>query len=704
VDVQLDGQVIIPEVVLKEAAAAADVLLRLTTRPFGFPSWMEYQARFNERYGQGALVPVRELVSDSGLGYPDGFLGAPPVRPVWRTLTERDAALLALIQEAVLSGRDEIRLTRADIAALTVGDPSAVVPPHRAEIAVAVQAASAEAVTTGAFELMVTGVARYPGSMAGRFAHLLADAERDRLADTFWPAGPDENTMAVQVSFPPRVTRNEHMTRAEPLTGAVVHIGEYPQAGGAEMISVDDLAVTADAAQLYLVHVPTGRRVVPHVPHALEMTAHTPRLARFIAEVADARCAELRPLDVGAARVLPYVPRIRHRKTILSSARWFLDSSVITRDPMASRDWQLATWRKQWRVPARIVLCQAGERLPLDLDRVLDRQMLYQRLDREPRAELREDAAADAGGWLGKPAEVLIPLTLAEPPSRPLPVTARAGAMHHPGAGDVVCAQIIGNPVGFDTIITSRFPALARRLDGTVVRWWVRRFRNMIHPEIPQHVAIYLRLADQSGFGQATGELGEFAAGLERDGLPGRLTIAPYSEHPGRYGEGPALAAAEDVWAADTQAAVAQLAIAARGDVPNQALAAASMAQLAAGFAIDPAAGYRALTVSLDQGSGPLDRMLRDLACDIADPAGGFAALCALPGGEAVAEAWRRRDAALSAYHDCLADQRNPETVLRTLLHEHHMRAVGLDPAFEKQTGRLARSAALRLLALAGLL
>jgi lantibiotic biosynthesis protein len=40
--------------------------------------------------------------------------------------------------------------------------------------------------------------------------------------------------------------------------------------------------------------------------------------------------------------------------------------------------------------------------------------------------------------------------------------------------------------------------------------------------------------------------------------------------------------------------------------------------------------------------------------------------------------------------------------VLRILLHEHHIRARGLDPAFEKQTGQLARAAALRHLALAG--
>lgn len=40
--------------------------------------------------------------------------------------------------------------------------------------------------------------------------------------------------------------------------------------------------------------------------------------------------------------------------------------------------------------------------------------------------------------------------------------------------------------------------------------------------------------------------------------------------------------------------------------------------------------------------------------------------------------------------------------MLRTLLHEHHIRAVGVDSTVEKETGRLARTVALRLMALAG--
>lgn len=94
--------------------------------------------------------------------------------------------------------------------------------------------------------------------------------------------------------------------RVSRLVSDVVSLSEHPDG---EMISIDDLAVTADADQLYLVPVSTGRRVVPHIPHALDITLQTPPLARFIAEVADARSAVFGPLDLGAAaRTLPYTP------------------------------------------------------------------------------------------------------------------------------------------------------------------------------------------------------------------------------------------------------------------------------------------------------------------------------------------------------------------------------------------------------------
>jgi thiopeptide-type bacteriocin biosynthesis protein len=124
------------------------------------------------------------------------------------------------------------------------------------------------------------------------------------------------------------------------------------------------------------------------------------------------------------------------------------------------------------------------------------------------------------------------------------------------------------------------------------------------------------------------------------------------------------------------------------------------MTAMAAAFAPDPETGCRLLTKLVKQETGPLDRILRERAVQLADPTNQYAAITDLPGGEAVLDAWAARDEALRTYHRTLAAQRDPSTVLRTLLHDHHVRALGVDPTFETTTNRLARSCALRRLAL----
>ena len=699
IDVRLDADVTVPAQVLDEAAAAADVLLRMTTRPFGSPAWMDYQLRFRERYGPGALIPVRDLIADSGLGYPDGYLGAPRQRPAWRTLTERDAALLALVQRAALDGTGEICLTETDVRSLTTGDHADVTLPRRIEIGVTLGAESADALNRGRFELRVVAAPRVPTSMAGRFAHLLSESERDALAAT-WQSGPDEDdALTVQLSFPPRLPHSDNVVRVAPLVRDLLPLGEHPAPNCGAIIRIDDLAVTADAVQLYLVHRPTGRRVTAFIPHALDLPRHTPPLARFIGEISDARSATFGPFDLGAARVLPYVPRIRYKRTILSPARWILSRDELRPGPGR---WEQCFdhWRDHWHVPSRVVACHGELRLPLDLDRVLDRSLLRTQMERADRIELREDAPPGHDGWLGRPAEFLIPLTLASPKLRTLPVTAPAGTTCHPGRSTLVRASITGNPARFDEIIAFHLPTLMARLSPITVRWWVRRYRDLIHLATPQRIDLHLRLSSPDGFGEAAAELGGFATELEARDLPGQLTLSSCAEHPARYGQGDAMSAAEEVFAADTTAAIRQIAMAANG-TSGQALAAASMARLTAAFAPDPATGYQALTSCLEQGSGPLDRAIRDQACELEDPAGDFRALRAHPDGADVAVAWAGRKAALVSYHATLTTQRDPATVLRTLLHEHHMRAIGLDPEIERQTGRLARAVAMRRLALA---
>ncbi|MEV6964430.1 lantibiotic dehydratase [Hamadaea sp. NPDC051192] len=707
VDLRLDADITIPQRVIDDATDAAHVLLRLSTQPFGSAAWLDYHARFRRRYGPGALVPVRDLVADSGLGYPTGYLGAPRARPAWRAITERDVYLLALIQQAMIDGTDEIVLTDADIERLTVGDHTTAVSPPRVEMGFVIQAASLAELERGHYTLQITGVPRVPTSMAGRFAHLLGAADRQNLIHSYTADGQEgDDPLVVQLSFPPRRVHNDNVVRVGRLLPDVVALSEYPDM---PTITVDDLAVTADAEQMYLVHLPTGRRAIPHIPHALDIVAQTPPLARFLAEVADARSAVFGPFDHGpGARNLPYIPRIRHRRTILTPARWLLTAADLTATAdVAGWSKALDTWRTRWHVPARVVVCDGELRQPLDLEQPFDRQLLRTRLARAGRLELREDAPESGFGWIDRPTEFQLTLVPAAPPSRPLPTTAPAGRTLYPGASDVLHMQLVGNPAHFDHILTEHLPRLIEALipDGGVSCWWVRRHRDAIRVEADQHLSVFLRLTSPAAYGAIAAKVGQFAAGLTGRGLSGNLRLAAYHEHPGRYGHGPAQQAIQLVSFADTEAAICQLRAAAHVDTATgaqvwaQALAAASMTRIAAALADNAAIGYRALLTLLHPDSGPAARILTDLARTLADPADDHHNLRALPGGATVADAWQARDIMLRAYQLSLRPQREPLSVLRTLLHEHHMRAVGLEPSFERATNHAARTAALLCLA-----
>ncbi|MEU5992847.1 lantibiotic dehydratase [Spirillospora sp. NPDC047418] len=695
-DLRLDAHITLPSHVLDEAERAADVLLKVSSQPFGTAAWMDYHSRFRARYGLGALVPVREVLADSGLGYPHGYLGAPRARPAWRMLTERDAVLLSLIQEAVISGAEEIALTDADLESLMVGDHVDAVAPRRVELGVVLHAVSVEAIDHGDFELRVVAAPRAHTSMIGRFAHLLDESDRAHLADSYT----DDDAIVALLSFPPRRPHNDNVVRLAPHSGTVVlplseHTGTA--ASGQRVIKLADLAVTADSDQMHLVQRSTGRRVVAHIPHALDTSVQTPPLARFLAEIADARSAVFGPLDLGAARTLPYVPRIRYRRTVLSGARWLLTSGHVT-GPGDEWEAKMRRWRARWRVPARVVACQGELRLPLDLNKPLDRHLLCTRLERAEHIELRDDTPPDALGWIGRPAELVIPM-VAVSPCQPLPVTAAPGLVHQPGDAELLRAHLVGNPARFDAILTRHLPALAEQLGGSVRRWWIRRHRDLIRLEADQYLVLLFRLINSSQYGTVAARLAAFTTDLQRRGVVGQLTLTPATEHPGSYGHGHAMDAAETVFAADTTAAIAQIKLADSTGITGQAVAAASMAHLAAAFAPDPLSGYRTLTNCLKQGVGPLDPGSRDQALRLGDAVSGFAAVRALPGGDAVTSAWQARSRAAAVYYSILKGQRDLVEPLKTLLHEHHVRALGLDPAHEAATGRLARAVALRNLA-----
>ncbi|MET8623762.1 lantibiotic dehydratase [Kitasatospora sp. NPDC004669] len=693
-DVRLDAQVRLPAAVVREAEGAAAALVRTSAHPYGPARWRDYFFRFRDRYGVGAVVPVLELTADSGLGLPADFLGSSR-RSAPRPVTDRDKTVLALIQQAMVDGTDEIVLTDSVIRDLADWQDEPV-PPGRIEVCFEVHAPTLANLDRGRFELAITGAPRPASSMAGRFSHLFDQHERQLWADSFTTG---TAATAVQLSFAPRRRRDDMLVRCPQLLPQVIPLGDHLPSGPG-VLAVAGLGVTIDAHRFHLVELSTGRELEPRVLHALEAERHTPPLARFLAELTTARCQVYIAFDFGTAAKMPFLPGVRYRRTLLAQPRWLLPPTAVpaTSAPAAAWDEALAAWQARWRMPDRVALVEGEQRLPLDLTHPVDRQLLRSRLARatEP-VELRRAPDPKAFGWLGRPHEVLLalhhqPTTPARTKLAPARPVATAGPLQLPADGGVLHARLAGHPDRFDEILTQHLPVLLESL-GPEAEWWFQRHNETARPDADQHLALFVRLPQQHHRDALDG-IGGWAARLRDQRLLAQLALTGYQPLAGRYGHGPALDAAHAIFAADSTAALAQIHTAQTSDTPAQALAAASMADIATALA--PTEGLRLLCEVLPRHTGPLDAELREAAEHLASPNGPSPALRDLPGGDLIADTWRHRAAALTAYRTHLDQQhRDPAPVLRSLLHEHHLRAVTADRTRERTTERLARACAL---------
>jgi thiopeptide-type bacteriocin biosynthesis protein len=645
------------------------------------------------------------MVSDSGIGWPDGYPGSPPAEQA--RLSGRDELLLALAQDAALDGHDEVLLDEATVAALETG-PASLRPPPHLELGVRIHAADTAAMERGDFTVHVVTVSRAAGVLTGRFLPVL-DAAGSAALSAVLASVPcnDPETAAVQLSFPPLDPATAHVTRVPQLFPAVISLGEHRQLGDA-VLTAADLAAGCDGRRMYHAVPRQGTRVEPVALHALNLRRHTPPLARLLTELSRAQCAQVTGFDWGAAARLPFLPRVRSGRTVLSPARWRLAATALPGRQASWPQWAavLHAWAGRRRVPRLVHLVEGDQRLPLDLAEPAHRAVLRAHLAGTAHAIVTEAPAGSDHGWSGgRPHEIIIPLTAARParwPLLPAPGPARLvrpGNGHLPATGGVLLASLYGDLQRQDEILASYLPDLLGRLGGQP-RWWYIRYRD---PE--QHLRLRIILASPDAFGLAARTVSIWAARLREQGLLREVRYPADYPETGRWGSGLAWAAAQQVFEADSAAVLTQLRL--PGQPARQALAAAHAVSISAAFTASIPAGMQWLLDHIPAAApGRVPRPVLDQARHLADPAADWAALRSGPGGEAIRNAWADRDRALAAYRTHLDGPAmagiRADDVLSSLLHVNFVRGYRIDFGEEAVCMYLARAAALTSIARAG--
>lgn len=569
-------------VVASELAQAAAAMFRMTTANPSPRHLMAYRQAFLARYNEGCEVPLLELLDeDIGLGPPPTYQCPPPVREVspapQPSYPARDRALLGLAAQALRDGQREVVLDEALLAQLQTREQWHTLVPDSLEVYATIAAVSQEAIDRGDF-LAVIGprIGDHPaGRSFGRFCDLLGAESLGALAGL---ARAEEERMPARI-FAELVYLPSHGHAANvALRPAIreyeVVVAVAPGVDREKTLPMHDLVVGVRGDRFYVRSRALGAEVVTRSTHLLT-AQRAPNVCRFLTEVGGEGSLPITPFDWGAATDLPFLPRVRVGRTVLHPAQWRLPRDLVAQGagPVDSVVWYRAfqRWRVAWQVPRFVYLTESDNRLLLDLENpvcVGDLADVFRRRGDGPMLILQEmvpgfDALWEVGSAGRHVVEFIVPLRRCRPAPPPPPL---------PPARDPITVASRLRPIGSGWLFAKVYSGLSRHddmiagplrtftdevlRDGLAERWFFIRYND---PE--PHIRLRFRGEPTVLMGKLLPALAAWAQSLVEHGLAHKLVLDSYDPEIERYGGPAGLACAEDVFAADSSAAAAIVAL-----------------------------------------------------------------------------------------------------------------------------------------------
>lgn len=367
-----------PEV-LAEIQRAVSLLDRLPRQPIK-PLLAHFARSFRERWGEGRELPLTEVLDeDTGIGFgldretlkalADGaHLRQPP--PRW---------LLEKVETALEQGRSEVAIPEEELETaprheVEGGDlPLADAFHVRARLA----AASSEAVSEGRFRVHLLGLAGPSGArLLGRLCH--ADEGLRRRVEGHLAAEEalDPDAVFAEIVHLPEGRPGNGITRPRLRPWEIPFLGR----GGADAdhrIPIGDLRVAVRDGRIVLRSARLGRRVIPRQTAGHFIGGSHQPLYRFLGALQDEGVRGGWSWHWGSLEGEPFLPRVRSGRWVLTLARWRVPVSEL--DELAAlrgdrRDRAVRRWRREHRLPQRVVLDDPEGEWIVDLDhpRIVD--------------------------------------------------------------------------------------------------------------------------------------------------------------------------------------------------------------------------------------------------------------------------------------------------------------------------------------------
>jgi thiopeptide-type bacteriocin biosynthesis protein len=315
---------------------------------------------------------------------------------------------------------------------------------------------------------------------------------------------------------------------------------------------------------------------------------------------------------------------------------------------------------------------------------------------RRPWVDFEEptDELSGGTGWLnGRAAEVVVPLQAARPPAhrrrRAPAVIGRDERPVHPVGGEWLYLKLYADPRLHDRLLAGPLSEVAAELPEAVDRWFFIRYADP-----SPHLRLRFHGRPDRLLSEALPRLAEWANALRAEGRAGDLVVDTYRPEARRYGGVEALEQAEHVFRADSEVVLRQLLLPGIGPdgVDPTLLAAVSFVDISRVMLPDRWAG-ELLAAFPKEHRREAFRARRGEIRRLAEVSWDAALESVLRGR--LDGIWAERRNALAAYRARLEatghDAEAVSEITQSLLHMHHNRAIGINPASEDTVAALAR-------------
>ncbi len=554
-------------------------------------TWSKFRQAFAARY-ETREVPLLEVLDEEtgiGFGAPASAGAAAPLlaalafpgraadrRVPWN---RRDSHLLGLVTRAVREGALEIALSDHDLECLE--RPPAKLP-DTFSIHCALAAESADAVDEGRFLLKVVGIDAGPGArLLGRFCH--GSSEVTAIAAASIQA---EQALRPEASFAEIVHLPEGRV-GNILLRPVLREYEIPYLGtsGAardRQLPVSDLMVSIAGELVVVRSRRLDRQLIPRLTSAHNYTARSLNVYRFLCALGQQYGSGV-GWSWGALAEAPFLPRVRHGQLVLSRVRWLLSELDLAPLAAAARGAKAATTaaarraidereqaavaalRDRLRLPRWIVVTDADNELPVDLDNPLSVTSLVHLIKNRRSAVIHElfpapdqlVARGPAGGFVH---ELVVPFARvataeeialrAAPPRSSDANSDRAASMRRlPPGSRWLYVKLYAGVAAIDQLLRDVVaPAVdGLRADRLIERWFFIRYGD---PD--WHLRLRFEGDPATLMREVLPRLQALVAPQLERGLIWRVQVDTYERELERYGGPAGIELAEQLFCADS--------------------------------------------------------------------------------------------------------------------------------------------------------